>query len=107
MKNGRRRKSLTWMKEEPEEVIVQNNLQPKGRGKGRRRKIDTSREDGESSDEEDSIFTSDDEIGEMRDILVDEQGRTYYNIGTTDDLENLPNPKSVQHKGDNLLEELE
>ncbi|MBA0678532.1 hypothetical protein Golax_019861 [Gossypium laxum] len=43
----------------------------------------------------------------MRDILVDEQGRTYYNIGTTDDLENLPIPKSVQHKGDNLLEELE
>ncbi|MBA0582494.1 hypothetical protein Gorai_024638 [Gossypium raimondii] len=38
----------------------------------------------------------------MRDILIDEQGRTYYNIGTTDDLENLPNPKSVQHKGDNL-----
>ncbi|MFQ6624549.1 hypothetical protein Gotur_003441 [Gossypium turneri] len=69
--------------------------------------IATSREDGESSDEEDGISTSDDEIGEMRDILVDEQGRTYYNIGTTDDLENLPIPKSVQHKGDNLLEELE
>lgn len=54
----------------------------------------------------DNISTSVDEMG---DILVDKQGRTYYNIGreTTDDLENLPIPKSVQYKGDNSLEELE
>ncbi|MBA0632235.1 hypothetical protein Godav_001023 [Gossypium davidsonii] len=39
MKNGRRRKrrSLTWMKEEPEEVLDQTDLQPKGKGKGEKK----------------------------------------------------------------------
>ncbi|KAK8303288.1 hypothetical protein V6Z12_D04G141300 [Gossypium hirsutum] len=53
MKNERRRRSLTWMKEEPEEVLDHTDLQPKGKGKGEKKEPNPKKIVSSSTDKSD------------------------------------------------------